>query len=107
MPSNLDQVILKKITQPTDCYIIFYSNWCKYSLNALSLLRSRNACYKGYEIESIPGGMDYLLKLFNSTSELNFNPMHKTRPMIFYNGKFIGGYSELLNYGSSSSSYRA
>ena len=29
---------------------------------------------------------------------LNINPEHSTVPIIFYNNKFIGGYSDLINF---------
>ena len=35
----------------------------------------------------------FLKKESNSTQ---FNKNHKTRPIIFYKGKFIGGYNDLL-----------
>jgi glutaredoxin len=92
----MDQKILDKITQNPNCYIIFYSQWCTYSLRALDLLRSNNVCYKGYLIESIKGDMPYLLSVFKSnTDKLNYDNNHNTRPIIFYDSKYIGGYSEL------------
>ena len=84
-----------------DLYVIFYSSWCEYSKKALDLLRDNNLSYKAYSIESIKGGMERLLKLLKNNKEetySEFDPNYKTRPIIFYKGKFIGGYTELVKY---------
>jgi glutaredoxin len=79
-----------------DIYIIFYSPWCQYSKSAIQLLEDENKSFKGYDIDNFNGGLDTLLYYLNLNKELtNFNPSHKTRPIIFYKGKFIGGFSEL------------
>ena len=82
----------------SDYYIIFYSTWCGYSQKAIELLKDKNVKFKGYIIENIDGDMTVLLnKLIKNKDIIKFNPEHKTRPIIFYNKKFIGGYSELKN----------
>jgi glutaredoxin len=97
---KLASTIVDKIVTRKDCYVFFYSEWCKYSMQALSLLKSSNACYKGYIIEDIPTNngdkMAYLLSVLNnSSSKTNFDPNHKTRPIVFYNGTFVGGFTQL------------
>lgn len=78
-------------------YIIFYRKNCPYSMKALQLLRNYNFSYKGYDVTSIPNGMSRLLTVLNKNiSSLRFNPNHRTVPMIFYNGIFIGGYDDLV-----------
>lgn len=79
-----------------DLYVIFYSDWCTYSINALELLRKHNLSYKGYKIDNITGNIDKLVnKLSDEAETTGFDTSHKTRPIIFYKGKFIGGYTEL------------
>ena len=37
-----------------------------------------------------------LEKLIKLNPSLQINPEHRTFPVIFYNKKFIGGYSDLI-----------
>jgi glutaredoxin len=40
--------------------------------------------------------MPELLKVLNKNANLiNFDKNHRTKPIIFYNGKFIGGFQQL------------
>jgi glutaredoxin len=89
-------VILNKISKAnSDTYIIFYKKTCPYCRNTLQLLREKKVHYKGYDINKI-GGTSILLELFNQhKDELKFDPKHKTIPLIFLDGKFIGGYDDL------------
>lgn len=88
--------IINKIITNNDKFVVFYSDWCMYSLNAIKLLKTKNRSFKGYLIESIEGDMDTLLDVLKKHKEkINFNELHKTRPIIFYKGKFLGGYTEL------------
>lgn len=92
-----EQKIIEKIVQANPgTYVIFFIYGCPYCEKALSLLRNSNVVYKGYNINEIKGGMEYLLMILNKhKDQLYFDPSHKTKPIIFYNGKFIGGFSEL------------
>lgn len=79
-----------------DIFIIFYSDYCGYCKNAIEMLKTKNKSFKGYDIEQIKGGLDRILYCFSQNSEeLEFNITHKTRPVIFYKGKFIGGFTDL------------
>lgn len=93
----LDQKIIDKITKvPGDTYVIFFVDGCPYCDNARKLLRKSGVSYKGYDISQIDGGMKKLLEVLNKNRNLlNFDPKHQTKPIIFYNGKFVGGFSEL------------
>lgn len=94
-----DHLIIQKITDaPSDTYIIFYSPGCYYSDLALGLLRKSKVKYKGYVIEKIPNveNLQQMLTVFERNSPLvGFDPGHKTKPIIFFNGQFLGGYTEL------------
>ena len=77
-------------------FIIFYSPLCKYCINAINLLQNKNLSFKGYNIDNFKGGINKLLYHLTQQKELtNFNENHKTKPIIFYKGQFIGGFSDL------------
>lgn len=82
-----------------DRYVIFYSEWCRYSNDALDLLRSNDIKYKRYIIDDIKniGGVPELGAKFMEDTSLEFDPKHTTRPIVFKFGKFLGGFTELKN----------
>ena len=91
---------ISKITEsPANTYIIFFDYGCGYSEAALNIFRSKGLNYKGYEISKISGGINELLKTFNTHRDtIVFNSGHHTKPMIFFNKKFIGGFDELNKF---------
>ena len=93
----MDQSIMNVIMYNNpNTFIIFFTPECNYCKKALSLLRNNNVSFKSYNINLISGGLPNLLAILNRNSHfINFNPAHRTKPIIFYNGKYIGGYSEL------------
>ena len=94
-----NKVMNKIINSDPDTYIIFYDPDCKYCMNSIYLFRDNAVAYKGYQIHKIPGGLKTLLNIFKCNSEeLEFNNYHTTKPLIFHNGKFVGGYDELKEY---------
>lgn len=77
-------------------YIIFYNSWCGYCHEAFDYLKTKKKNFKGYDIDNIKGGIERILKCLNLNKDnTGFNPEHKTRPIIFYEGRFIGGFSDL------------
>ena len=89
-------VLAKILKSNTDTYIIFYKKTCPYCIRALEKLKETNSNYKGYDINKI-GGTDILLDILKKyQSKLDFDPTHRTIPIIFYNRKFIGGSDELI-----------
>jgi glutaredoxin len=94
----MDKTIIGKILNANkDTYVIFFVDECPFCQQALSLLRSKNVQYKGYNIHDINGDMPYLLEVLRKNADLiGFNTSHHTKPIIFYNKKFIGGYDELV-----------
>ncbi|XWV25660.1 glutaredoxin [Tupanvirus deep ocean] len=96
---NTNPVINKIIDAEPNTYIIFFVYSCPYSMRALELLREKNVKYKGYDINNLEGGMIKLLEVLNENSELtNFKSTHRTKPIIFINGKFLGGYDSLRDH---------
>lgn len=90
-------VVEKILLANPNSYIIFYDPNCPYSQRALALLRSNpTVSYKGYIINNIDGGMSRFLQVLNQNIELiGYDPTHRTKPVIFYQNKFLGGYDEL------------
>lgn len=91
-----NKIINKIVDADPTTYVIFFDYGCRYSEGALELLRKSSKEYKGYQIVDIDGGLNYLISVLNKhKSEINFDPSHKTKPVIFINKNFIGGYTEL------------
>ena len=98
MTENYHPIIKKIVDANKDTYVIFFTRECPYCIKSLNLLRESKVKYKGYDINSIKGGMNRILEMFNKNANIiGFNKKHITKPIIFYNGKFIGGYTELSN----------
>lgn len=86
----------KKIQKYNDRYVIFYSPWCKYSMEAINIMKGKNLPHKAYIIDDITSDITLLFEAFiQGSSNTNFSREHKTRPIIFYKGKFIGGCDKL------------
>ncbi len=89
--------LYKKINENKDTFIIFGLSYCGYSNAAKKYLKGKELKYKNYNIDS---DYDIFFKLLHQVSKidknLEINPEHKTFPVIFYNKKFIGGYSDLI-----------
>uniref|UniRef100_A0A6C0LSI5 Uncharacterized protein n=1 Tax=viral metagenome TaxID=1070528 RepID=A0A6C0LSI5_9ZZZZ len=99
--SNLfENKVMEKLEESKKGYfIIFFTYDCAYSRNALELLKSNRLNYKGYDINKIDGGIHILLNTFRKNAKnVNFDTNHTTRPLIFYEGKFIGGFDKLSNF---------
>ena len=92
--------IIKKICNAEKgTYIIFFVDECPYCQKALELIRSKNINYKGYDIHHIKGDMPKLLKVLNNNAALiKFNTFHTTKPIIFLDCQFIGGYDDLVKH---------
>lgn len=93
-------VAIQKIYQYPDTYVIFFTYECPYCQRAMSLLKENNVTWKGYNINDISGGQDELLRSLNYKRLLDeynrtHNTVHRTRPFVFYNEKFVGGLSDL------------
>lgn len=82
-----------------DRYIIFYSPWCPFCSSAIDLLKENKKNFKGYNIDNIKGGLDKILFCLKKNSDTTkFKEDHKTRPIIFYKGVFIGGFTDLKKH---------
>ena len=92
-----DMISLSEVIQAIKSseYVILYSPWCGYSKNALTLLNQNRIPYKSIDIENINGTMNEIRARLAKDKSIGFPESYSTRPMIFVNGKFIGGYADL------------
>ena len=89
----------KKILDNDDKFIVFYSDWCGYSMTAINLLKEKNLKFKKYKIDKINGKLQKLLECFIKTKTITkFDCSHNTRPIIFHKGIYIGGHTNLVSY---------
>jgi glutaredoxin len=89
--------ILEKINSNDDIILIFGLSSCKYCKNSLEFVKNNNLQFKYYDMDKY---YEIFIPILNKLSELNdklcINPNHRTFPVIFYNKKFLGGYTELI-----------
>lgn len=92
---SICQTYLDKIKeyQNENTYVVLYREGCPYSQRALALLKKKNKPYKGYIIDRTE--QKNIADCLSEKKEINKDSKHTTVPMIFYRGKFIGGFSEL------------
>ena len=98
MESNNNNKVrcIHKILKHSDKYVVFYSSWCSYSQSAMNKIQQSGSAYRFYDIDTVPGGLDAVLKALNAQpNKVGFKSAHTTRPIIFYKGQFIGGDSDL------------
>jgi glutaredoxin len=89
---DLDQLVH---TIKSSELVILYSPWCGYSKNALQLLNKNHISHTSIDFDHIGATMDGVRERLSKEKSLKFPASYSTRPMVFMNGKFIGGYSEL------------
>lgn len=88
----------EKIQKHSDKYVVFYSSGCPYSERAVSLLQQSGVSHRDYEIANITPSLQTLLKHFSQDRSVNgYIDSHRTRPIVFNKGTFIGGYTELAS----------
>jgi glutaredoxin len=88
-----------------DPFTLYTSQSCKYCIDTLNLLlntidndTNKPVLFVNYDYDSILGNE----KLKN---KLIVNNNHYTKPLIFYYGTFLGGYSELTDFLKNNKSY--
>ena len=91
--------MLEKINLNEDTFLIFGLSTCKYCKKALEYSKINSIQFKYYEMDKyyeifIP----ILNKLTEFNNKLNIDSTHHTFPVIFYNKKFLGGYTDLIKY---------
>lgn len=89
-----------KIRKYNDRYVVFFDWGCPYSEEAIKLLTASKLPYRSYEISgfsTLPDLVGYFSQK-DIQKEVGYSPSHKTKPIVFYKGQFIGGCSELKKH---------
>jgi glutaredoxin len=85
-PSNCDDIYPKK-----KGWTMYGLSWCPYREKASNLLMQKKIPFFYYDIEKEPfNGKEKFKKMM-----ADYLKGQQTTPAIFYNGKLIGGYSNL------------
>ena len=93
--------IYSKINNNDD-YIVFGLSTCMFCSETKKFLQKKKLNYKYYPVDDYKNLLlEKMTKLANIKNNININPEHKTFPIIFYKKKFIGGYTDLLQYVNS------
>lgn len=90
--------VISKIRKYSDRIVIFYDKGCGYSEDAIALLNQKKVMYRAYEIKPIADELSTLIAYFNQpkiAAETGFDTKHRTKPIVFNHGRFIGGFTEL------------
>lgn len=88
---------IEKVRKFNDRYVVFYDLGCPFSEQAVELLQKKGVPYKAYRISEFTT-LPLLVAYFTESSqETGFLSSHKTKPIVFYKGKFVGGARELKN----------
>lgn len=77
--------------------IIYYYNWCRFSLQAIEYCKKMKLKFIKHNMEEY-GGKDDVIKELKIHGFMTKNNKHNTAPIIFINGKFVGGFTELKDY---------
>ncbi len=93
----------KKMCYPTKCasiypvsngWVMYGLSWCPYRKKATELLTQKGISYMYYDIEQEPfNGKEKFKEIMKE-----YLNGQSTTPAIFYNGKLVGGYSELQKF---------
>jgi glutaredoxin len=84
-------VLEEKIDSLIDAYpvVMFNRTWCLFSVDAQDfLVRQVGVPVHSVEVDKHPQGKDILKYVYDKTN-------HKTTPVIFMKGKFLGGFDEV------------
>lgn len=81
-------------------FTIYQSPSCPYCRKALKQIKrlsaEHNIPYRNIDLNYVSGDLPSVLEYFkNHSKQYKFRQDHKTRPIIFLNGRFVGGASEL------------
>lgn len=92
-----------KVIDEESLFIVFYMDIdnCHFSKNAFLLLNQKNLKFRAFCIKDLRKGLDIkdeFIKCINNVPEYKVKPEHNTLPIIFYNRKFIGGYTDLVEF---------
>jgi glutaredoxin len=87
------QGLINSINSNKKGWLIIYSDWCKWSIMAMELLKDKNPV--AINLANVKPTFTEILEELKKLGIISIN--QKTRPLIFFDGEFIGGYDELKN----------
>jgi glutaredoxin len=98
--NNVSSLSLRNVIEKikSNEWVILYSPWCKFSKDALALFKSSNITPSTIDIEHIDGSLNEIRTELSNQNSIQFPFEYSTRPMIFLNGRFLGGFQELKDY---------
>ncbi len=89
--------LYNKIIKNNSHVVLFGLSTCGYCKAALNYLKNKEIPFKFYNIKEYYGIFFKILQnVIKNHPELGININHRTIPVIFANGKFIGGYNDLI-----------
>ena len=95
MGKYVDKIIKYK---DDDLYVVFYSSTCGYSIKLLDYFKRNKINFKGYDVNVKPGRFgDLLADLNANVDRIGFDPGHRTKPIVFHKGHFIGGADDTIS----------
>ena len=85
----------RAITDSEHRYVIFWTPSCAYSVNAIRLLREAAPGHFSSYSQKASIKQDLLGYLKMIGDQIGFDGSHTTWPIVFHDGKYLGGYTEL------------
>lgn len=99
---NVTTTVSVPLPNPTDSWTVYGASWCKFCTAATEFINGDlKSNFVMHDVDSY-GGIAHVI---DSLGDLVGT--HKTIPMIFYNGKFVGGFSDLKNLDQTTTSQKS
>lgn len=81
-----------------DLFVTLYVyGWCGYSTLAKDLCKQHKLKHRTHDLDKY-NGKEEVIKSLKKIGKIPMNSNHRTAPIVFVNGKFIGGCEELRNF---------
>ena len=78
-------------------FTLYIKEFCPYSQKAMALLSSMNVKYFKHDVLQL-GDTAGVIESLKRAKRIARRSTHCTVPIVFHNGKFIGGCEELAKY---------
>ena len=84
-------------------FTIYQSPFCPYCQESLEILQTLNRQHqislKNVNLDEVEGGKSRVVHFFKANADkYGYDKNHDTRPIIFFNRRFIGGNSDLKRF---------
>lgn len=78
-----------------DSFVTLYVyKWCGYSKLAMDLCKQYKLKHKVHDMDKL-GGKEHVISELKNKKHISHNSRHSTAPIVFIDGKFIGGCDKL------------